>query len=1159
MRKDDVLKKSFNSLIGGGNRKWIGFVLALLMPFVALAIQWEFWHYIAPFVWFLFFPTVFISARLGRLAGGLFSTVLSTLIVIYFFIPPQLSWTVSNPDNLFSVGMFLVMGYLFSDIQERFWKANQRAEEALKETRLAHEKITKLYEKTRELDELKTQFFANVSHELRTPLTLILGPVQKTLQTPNLNPAIRHDLEVVDRNARFLHRHVNDLLDVSKLDSGHMELHYSQVDLAKMARVMASQFNLIADEQKISYSVDTPEHVTAQVDAEKCQRIVLNLISNAFKFTPERGVIRISLREETGCAVLQVSDSGPGIPADKRDAVFERFRQLAGNAARKYGGTGLGLSIVGEFVSLHHGQTKVEDPAEGGAMFTVTLPLSAPVGVTVDPEPAALNNETSSQLVDELFMARVRIEPADRPAAPDKPLILVVEDNPDMREFISDVLEGLYRVTTAENGQAGLEQAILLKPDLVLTDLMMPVMSGDQMAQAIRQVDELKDVPIVMLTALADEQLRVKMLQASVQEYITKPFTVGELRARLENLLSPRLQAAEKLQLSELQYRNLFENMLEGVAYCRMIYEDGQPVDWEYLSVNKNFEELTGLTGAAGKYVTEVIPNLRENDPRVFTAYARVIASGKPEKFETYVKSLEQWFSVSVYSPGNDHFVTVFDRITERKTAEERLHESETKLQSIISTSRDAIGVSSQGKHVFANPAYVSMFGYANEAELIGVPVLDLIAPESREIVFKNIQDHASGLPAPADYEVIAIRKDNTKFNMEVRLSTYALKGEQFTQVIMRDITARKQAEKQIEGQLKKLWSLHVIDSAIKSSLDLQTTLETVLEQVTDQLNVDAASVLLVDKSTLKLERSQTHGFEAVRSENLDLVTSQGYAERIFNERQPVQVFNLGEVLDALAPGQFVGEERFASYIGVPLTANDQVVGVLEIYHRTSLTPDAEWFEFLETLAGQTVIAIDNKQLFENLKRSNLDLAQAYDATIEGWSRAMDLRDKETEDHTLRVTQMTLQLARRMGVSEAEIVHVRRGALLHDLGKIGVPDHILLKPMSLDAAEWEVMRRHPVFAYEMLTPIDYLKPALDIPYCHHEKWDGSGYPRRIKGEEIPLAARIFAVVDVWDALTSDRPYRKAWPKEKALAHIRGEAGTHFDPDIVMKFLELEEL
>jgi putative nucleotidyltransferase with HDIG domain len=209
-------------------------------------------------------------------------------------------------------------------------------------------------------------------------------------------------------------------------------------------------------------------------------------------------------------------------------------------------------------------------------------------------------------------------------------------------------------------------------------------------------------------------------------------------------------------------------------------------------------------------------------------------------------------------------------------------------------------------------------------------------------------------------------------------------------------------------------------------------------------------------------------------------------------------------------------------------------------------------------LARQAAIAIDNTELFNGLQRSNAELVLSYDTTLEGWSRALELRDRETEGHTQRVTEMTLRLARALGMSDKELSHARRGALLHDIGKMGVTDAILLKPGPLTDEEWDIMRQHPQFAYEMLSPIAYLRPALDIPYCHHEKWDGTGYPRGLKGEEIPLAARIFAVVDVWDALRSDRPYRPAWPKEKALEHIRAGSGTHFDPKVVEAFLEMTE-
>jgi putative nucleotidyltransferase with HDIG domain len=233
-------------------------------------------------------------------------------------------------------------------------------------------------------------------------------------------------------------------------------------------------------------------------------------------------------------------------------------------------------------------------------------------------------------------------------------------------------------------------------------------------------------------------------------------------------------------------------------------------------------------------------------------------------------------------------------------------------------------------------------------------------------------------------------------------------------------------------------------------------------------------------------------------------------------------------------------------------------MGVLEIFNRTTLVADDEWMEFFNVLAGQTAIAIDNRILFDDLQRSHLELSLAYDATIEGWSRALDLRDRETEGHTQRVTDLTIRLARSLGLSELEIVHIRRGALLHDIGKMGVPDTILNKPGPLTEEELRVMRMHPQYAYDMLMPITYLRPALDIPYAHHEKWDGSGYPRGLKGYAIPVAARIFAVSDVFDALTSDRPYRKAWSKEKTFEYLRGQAGRHFAPEIVEAFLSIVE-
>lgn len=371
-----------------------------------------------------------------------------------------------------------------------------------------------------------------------------------------------------------------------------------------------------------------------------------------------------------------------------------------------------------------------------------------------------------------------------------------------------------------------------------------------------------------------------------------------------------------------------------------------------------------------------------------------------------------------------------------------------------------------------------------------------------------------------------------------------------YVNLYARDITERTRARESTQRQLARLSALREIDHVISSSFDLRLTLSELLRHLQRELGVDAADVLLLNNPSLSLEYAAGFGFRTKAPENVRVRLGQPHAGLAALNRQMIEIPDLraqsGEIWQHT---QLAGED-FVSYYGVPLIAKGNVKGVLEVYHRTRLAADREWLEFLELLAGQAALAIDNALLFSNLEQSNIDLTLAYDATIKGWSRAMDLRDKETEGHTLRVTETAMELATRFGMRDLELVGVRRGALLHDVGKMGVPDSILLKPGPLTPDEWDVMKRHPALAFEMLAPIPYLASALDIPYCHHEKWDGTGYPRGLKGREIPLSARIFAIVDVWDALTSDRPYRPAWSNEEALAYIQGEAGKHFDPDLV---------
>jgi PAS domain S-box-containing protein len=360
----------------------------------------------------------------------------------------------------------------------------------------------------------------------------------------------------------------------------------------------------------------------------------------------------------------------------------------------------------------------------------------------------------------------------------------------------------------------------------------------------------------------------------------------------------------------------------------------------------------------------------------------------------------------------------------------------------------------------------------------------------------------------------------------------------------------------QTQLRLRRLDALSMIDKAITSSLDLEVTLNILLDQVTLQLRVDAAAVLLYNPHTQTLHHFAARGLRGGRMTWSPLGLNEDEAGQAVLAREIIRIPDLAVCAEQSARARRLQGEDFRTYFAVPLIAKGQVKGVLEIYHRALLQADHEWLNFMELLARGAAIAIDNIELFQGLQRSNSELVQSYDATLEGWSRALDLRDNVTEGHTQRVVGLTLQLANALKVPESELGSLRRGALLHDIGKIGIPDAILRKPGMLVGAEWEEMRKHPIYARAMLAPIAYLRPAIDIPYCHHEHWDGSGYPRGLRGDEIPFAARLFTVVDVWDALRSDRPYRTAMPIEHARAYIHASRGTLFDPQVVETFLDL---
>ncbi|GHF45548.1 PAS domain S-box-containing protein [Deinococcus metalli] len=546
-----------------------------------------------------------------------------------------------------------------------------------------------------------------------------------------------------------------------------------------------------------------------------------------------------------------------------------------------------------------------------------------------------------------------------------------------------------------------------------------------------------------------------------------------------------------------------------------------------------------------------------------------VQAAAHPERFQagaTLVNRLLRedgsvvWMEWSSVQRLDGVFYGVARDITARRAADE----AQAFLAAIVQGSPDAIiGLSLDSTVQSWNGGAERMYGYA-AAEMIGHRITEIVPPALTEEQRALLARAARGEYTPA---IETTRLSRVGQRIPVQLSIAPIFDSEGAVVgvskIAHDISGRREAERQIlrlnttlQRKLDHLTGLREIDTAITSGLDLTSTLGVVVDQVLAQVEVDAATVQLLDSHFMTLNDAATRGFMAPPQKQA-IRLGQGLSGRVALTRQPVVVNDLLNSGISAVGQVWAQREGFVAYAAVPLVAKGKVVGVLGVYRRQAFDASSDWLETLHTLAGQAAIAIDNAQLFLELERGNLELVLAYQETIEGWARALDLRDKETEGHSRRVTELTVTLCRALGVSGDDLLHVQRGALLHDIGKMGVADAILLKPGRLTDEEWVEMRKHPGYAVDLLSPIHFLRPALDIPQYHHEKWDGSGYPQGVRGTAIPLTARAFAVVDVYDALTSDRPYRAAWSRERALAHIQQEAGTHFDPAVVQAFLKLQ--
>lgn len=744
-------------------------------------------------------------------------------------------------------------------------------------------------------------------------------------------------------------------------------------------------------------------------------------------------------------------------------------------------------------------------------------------------------------------------------------------------------------------------QALNEEIELILSDWSLPQFSGLTALRLMREKGI--NLPFIIISGSIGEEAALEALRLGAYDYILKdrPDRLGQAvrNALAQKQLEDANRAAQAaLAASEAELRALFASMEDVVividrdgVYCKIA-----PTNPRLLLLPE--EELLN-----GK-VHDFFP--REKADYFLQVIHAVLDTGASQRVE-YELEIDKrliWFETTISKMTEEQVIWVARDMTERKLHEKSMREYTQRQERIVALGADLSATVDLkviyptlerhlrpmiGYHTFA----ISMLRDGQlTAEFARDGGQEMDVSRLAALPFGPAANHCGRVQAINSGNPVLISRVNPEYancNGKISVQLDQIKSAMFVPMVAEgrvigslDFFSKKedfyhQSETKwlhivanltglnilnalsfanTQKRLAELGALHAIDTVVASSHDPEETFNVLLQKTAERLGVNATALLLVDAGQQTLHYAMRYGFQSIPDRPEHLGLEDCLAGQVVKQHQIVQYLDLSEVKASHRKNLHCEEDRFQAYIGLPLESEGRVIGVLEILHRSELRPNPDWLRFLELITGQAAIAVSHIELIQGIQNANEELLQAYDATIEGWSQAMDLRDKETEGHTQRVKNLTLALAERIQLDENAMVHFRRGALLHDIGKLGVPDHILHKPGPLTEEEWVIMKQHPVFAYQMLSSIEYLKPALDIPYCHHEKWDGSGYPRGLKREEIPVAARIFAVVDVWDALTSDRPYRPAWSHEASLEYIEAQSGKYFDPAIVPIFMEL---
>jgi len=602
--------------------------------------------------------------------------------------------------------------------------------------------------------------------------------------------------------------------------------------------------------------------------------------------------------------------------------------------------------------------------------------------------------------------------------------------------------------------------------------------------------------------------------------------------------------------------KDRFSTLLDPLRLAAVILDPHQLICY----CNRYFLEVTGWKNEdlVGKdWFTTLIPAELHLPLKVFYSAslnnARTSSSTTHEVLtQAQERRMFEWNNTTLMSSNGEPtgIISIGIDITTHLQVELNFERSQETARNIFNALPDLIYIiNTDGKIASVNQAFTTVFDKPIH-EIIGSSVLNFIPPDQA----KNFAEMLAGVLKTGK----AIRRERVTPYVSFRDWINPILDEkgQVSQVAIstRDITQQKKVEASEREQNQLAQALRATAEALTTEINLDDLLDAILENIEKVVPHDSANIMLVESGIARVVRMRGLPSQGSSSyvKNLQLSIHDTPSLRYMDETHlPMLMADT-----AIHPDWLKIPETawISSYIGAPIHMNDHLFGFIGVNSQTKNFFNQTHAERLQAFAYQAAIAFNNAEMFKRLQDAHISLSQAYDETIAGWARALEMRDKMTEGHTRRVSKLAVQLAQKMGISGEDLLLINRGSQLHDIGKIAIPDSILRKPGPLSPSEWEIMHQHPRFANDMLSRIDYLKSALVIPYCHHEKWDGSGYPQGIKGDEIPLPARIFAVVDVWDALQYERSYSIPWEKQKVIDYIRSESGKHFDPAIVEIFL-----